>query len=94
MEHLSGVINPSDDLTKALGWILHARQSRRSMGHYRIGSPDSTSMAPRLLAPTTRAGAIEAGEGVGAQSMGPVADALTAKVRDPEHVDGGLRVTK
>jgi hypothetical protein len=34
MRHLPGVINPSDDLTKALGWIMHARHSRRSMGHY------------------------------------------------------------
>ncbi len=69
MEHLSGVLNPSDDLTKPLGWVLHSRHARRSMGHYRIGSPSSTS-APDLLAPSTRASSIEAGEGVGAQSMG------------------------
>ena len=39
MKHLSGILNPSDDLTKPLGWILHSRHARRSMGHYRYGSP-------------------------------------------------------
>ena len=34
MSHLAGVINPSDDLTKALIWALHGRHSRRAMGHY------------------------------------------------------------
>ena len=34
MEHIPGIINPSDDLTKPLGWVLHSRQSRRIMGHY------------------------------------------------------------
>ena len=24
MEHLTGILNPSDDLTKALGWVLHS----------------------------------------------------------------------
>ena len=70
MEHLSGLLNPSDDLTKALGWILHARHARRSMGHFRIGSLDSTSSAPRLLAPHVRASSDEAGEGVGAENKG------------------------
>ena len=35
MIHIPGVINPSDDLTKPLGWVLHARHARRMMGHYR-----------------------------------------------------------
>jgi hypothetical protein len=35
LKHIKGTINPSDDLTKALGWILHARHSRRLLGHYR-----------------------------------------------------------
>ena len=39
LDHCPGVINSSDDLTKPLGWVLHARHARRSMGHYRIGSP-------------------------------------------------------
>ena len=34
MSFIPGIINPSDDLTKPLGWILHARHARRIMGHY------------------------------------------------------------
>jgi len=34
MEFISGVINPSDDLTKPLGWVLHDRHARRIVGHY------------------------------------------------------------
>ena len=34
MRHIPGIINPSDDLTKPLGWILHSRHARRIMGHY------------------------------------------------------------
>ena len=34
MLHIPGVINPADDLTKPLGWILHARHARYIMGHY------------------------------------------------------------
>ena len=33
MHHIAGVINPADDLTKPLGWVLHARHARRIMGH-------------------------------------------------------------
>ena len=33
MSFIPGIINPSDDLTKPLGWILHARHARRVMGH-------------------------------------------------------------
>lgn len=39
MQHLAGILNPSDGMTKALGWILHARHSGRGMGHYKLGSP-------------------------------------------------------
>jgi len=35
MRHIPGIINPADDLTKPLGWVLHARHARRIMGHYR-----------------------------------------------------------
>jgi hypothetical protein len=35
MCHIPGIINPSDGLTKPLGWILHSRHARRIMGHYR-----------------------------------------------------------
>ena len=43
MEHLPGIINPSDGLTKALGWVLLSRHARRGMGHYRLGSTVSAS---------------------------------------------------
>ena len=42
MRHIPGIINPSDDLTKAFGWVLHALHARRSTGHYRIGSPEDS----------------------------------------------------
>ena len=35
MQHIAGILNPADDLTKPLGWVLHARHARRLMGHYR-----------------------------------------------------------
>ena len=35
MRHIPGILNPADDLTKPLGWVLHARHARRIMGHYR-----------------------------------------------------------
>ena len=34
MEHIPGVLNLSDDLTKPLGYILHARHCQQIMGHY------------------------------------------------------------
>ena len=34
MTHLPGVLNISDDQTKPLGYVLHARHCRRAMGHY------------------------------------------------------------
>jgi len=34
VEFISGVINPSDDLTKPLGWVSHDRHARQIMGHY------------------------------------------------------------
>jgi len=35
MIHIPGIINPSDDLTKPLGWVLHSRHACRLMGHFR-----------------------------------------------------------
>ena len=32
--HVPGILNPSDDLTKPLGWVPHARHCRRAMGHH------------------------------------------------------------
>ena len=34
MKHIPVILNPSDDMTKPLGWVLHARHCRRIMGHY------------------------------------------------------------
>ena len=34
MKHIPGVLNPSDDMTKPLGWVLHVRHCRHIMGHY------------------------------------------------------------
>ena len=34
MKHIPGILNPSDDLTKPLGWVLHSRHCRRIMGHF------------------------------------------------------------
>ena len=34
MEHLPGIMNCSDGLTKALSWVLFSRHARRGMGHY------------------------------------------------------------
>ena len=64
MNHLPGVINPSDGLTKALATVLHARHARRAMGHYQ---PVSTK-GPKhnSFVPHARASIDGAGEGVGA----------------------------
>jgi len=35
VHHLAGTLQCADGLTKALGWVLHYRHARRSMGHYR-----------------------------------------------------------
>jgi hypothetical protein len=34
LTHLCGIMNPSDALTKSVGWVLHSRHARRLMGHY------------------------------------------------------------
>jgi len=38
MKFIPGVINPSDDLTKPLGWVLHERHVCCIMGHYLLVS--------------------------------------------------------
>ena len=35
MQHIPGIMNPSDNSTKPLGYILHARHYCHIMGHYR-----------------------------------------------------------
>ena len=58
--HIPGVINPSDDLTKPLGWVLHNRHCRRLMGHYPISfmTPPTSMSCFDGFTPQT-------GEGVG-----------------------------
>ena len=34
MEHIPGILNPSDNMTKPLGYVLHARYYRQIMGDY------------------------------------------------------------
>jgi hypothetical protein len=34
LRHIPGILNASDTMTKAVGWILHNRHARRLMGHY------------------------------------------------------------
>jgi hypothetical protein len=34
MDFIPGIINCADDITKPLGWVLHARHARRIMGHF------------------------------------------------------------
>ena len=41
MSYIPGKLNPSDSLTKPLGWVLHNRHARRLMGHF-IGITFST----------------------------------------------------
>jgi hypothetical protein len=38
--HISGIINPTDAMTKALAWLKHYRHMSRAMGH--LGSPFNT----------------------------------------------------
>ena len=63
LRHCPGIINASDDLTKALGWVLHSRHARRSMGHYKMGSPIASTASALFAKETT-----QAGEGVGTRS--------------------------
>jgi len=42
MKHIAGILNPADDSTKALGWILHHQHARRAMGHHRPSACDSS----------------------------------------------------
>lgn len=34
MEHIPGILNPSNDLTKPLGYVLHACHCQQIMGNY------------------------------------------------------------
>ena len=86
LRHCPGIVNASDDLTKALGWVLHNRHARRSMGHYKMGSPiASTASALFAKRETTRAG-----EGVGTRSATDLTtwpDVVPTAERTLENVD-------
>ena len=86
LRHCPGIVNASDDLTKALGWVLHNRHARRSMGHYKMGSPiASTASALFAKRETTRAG-----EGVGTRSATDLttwSDVVPTAERTLENVD-------
>ena len=69
MEHLPGIINPSDDLTKALGWILHGRHARRNMGHFE-GSIRTHSTSEPLVSDQPLEH--EAGESVVRRNVAPM----------------------
>ena len=36
LNHIPRIINPTDDLTPPLGWVLHYMNDRYLMGHYNI----------------------------------------------------------
>ena len=44
MRHILGIINPSDQTIKALGWTLHSRHVCRSMGHHGCLDLSSTAL--------------------------------------------------
>ena len=46
MDHIPGIINPSDDLTKPLGWVLHLRHCHRMMGHLHMAILDYNATHP------------------------------------------------
>ena len=46
LRHIPGIINPSDALTKALGWVLHARHVRFMMGHHGFGPTRTRPQQP------------------------------------------------
>ena len=78
--HIAGTINNSDDLTKPLGWVLHTRHAPRSMGHYKIRSPEEASHTAH--SPYTRMRASKAGEGVGDRSSPGSETPLSATTKE------------
>jgi len=44
--HIAGVLNASDQATKALGWILHHRHARRGVGHFGVPKQTPVRVAP------------------------------------------------
>ena len=84
MRHISGIINPSDDLTKALSWVLHARHARRGKGHYRISSPED-SVLP-VHSPMLEQGPSELG-----RVLEPICDHLLVADNSMSHIEEVVR---
>ena len=34
LDHIMGIINPSDNIAKSLGWILHSHHTQQLIGHF------------------------------------------------------------
>ena len=66
LRHVPGVINSSDALTKAVGWVLHKRHSLQGMGHY--GPSDAIPRSPKEA---MRLATQVAGEGVRSSNPRP-----------------------
>ena len=49
LDHIPGIINPSDALTKNLGWVLHWRYATRIMGYYGTWYSNTSARIPRRL---------------------------------------------
>ena len=48
LQHIPGTLNPSDDLTKPLGWVLHSYHACCLMGHFKPSVLSSQSALPLL----------------------------------------------
>ncbi|KAG7357167.1 hypothetical protein IV203_001855 [Nitzschia inconspicua] len=58
--HIPGSINPSDDLTKPLGWVLQQRHARQLMGHHDLVLLPSSF----VLSCNSKSKDLKSGEGV------------------------------
>ena len=71
MSFTPGKLNPSDALTKPLGWTLHNRHARRLMGHF-------TGITPATEEDNLQSGDDRSGEGVSedntSESLDPDSD--------------------
>jgi len=49
MHHIPGLINPADDETKALSWVLHSKHLGQAMGHYEVPNLKGIKLPPSQL---------------------------------------------
>ena len=49
LEHIPGIINPADALTKNLGWVLHQRHVTRMMGYCGSWYTNTSGHIPRVV---------------------------------------------